>query len=456
LLLLVLLALLTAFALINGWHHLQDRLTQTAQAAAETRASISAAAHLAAEVEAGRAEVPPARDPRSPGGFLNAHLVSHALKPPLALSALTIGQSDLYPAVLRVSAASRDLTLTGSEYENPQRLLAGRFDAAFIVIHVLPLLLLALTYNLISADRERGTLPLVLLGRVGPGRLVGARAVMRGGLVLGGFIAIVVTGFLLVGGAAESGRLAVWLAVAAAYGAFWVALAAAVALRGGSSATNALALTGAWLLFTVVTPALVSLAAKTVYPAPSRLDFILARRAATDASVEKRSALLAAYFEDHPELAPKDAPGGGAPDPALVQQVSYEEQERQLAPVRQRFAEQLARQQALVDRLKFLSPALLAQAAFNDLAGTGLARHQHFLAQAGAQHDALRAFFQPRILAKETFHAFDSVPAYVWQEESGAAVFRRTLPGLIALVLATLALAGWALARSRVHSHPQA
>jgi ABC-2 type transport system permease protein len=57
-----------------------------------------------------------------------------------------------------------------------------------------------------------------------------------------------------------------------------------------------------------------------------------------------------------------------------------------------RYQDQLVRQQALIDKLQFLSPALLAENAFADSAGTGLSRHHWFFAQATAHHGQLRAF----------------------------------------------------------------
>ena len=104
------------------------------------------------------------------------------------------------------------------------------------------------------------------------------------------------------------------------------------------------------------------------------------------------------------------------------------------------------RQQALVDKLRFLSPALLAETACAESAGTGLARRRWFFDQALANHAQLRAFFEPRALRKERFATWDEVPAFRFVEEPISDVAARVAPPLAALVLAALALGLWSWA----------
>ena len=437
----LLLIVLAGFALANGARQLRTQRAAIAEAVAFTESRTQAGARLAADLNAGKAEVAPGRDPRTAQGFAHYHLISHPTKPALALSTLTVGQSDLYPSVLQLALSSRDFSLRAPSYEKPQRRRLLRGDAVVVVIYLIPLLLIALSYNLLSGERERGTLPLVLLQRFSPARLVLGRSAVVGGLILGLLAALLVFGLLAARALeiSELGRLALWLGVAFAYGAFWLALALLVTSRGGSSATNAIVLAGAWLLFTVVAPAAVNVAAKTICPVPSRMDHVLAERAATDEISARRSELLAVYLEDHPELVP-DAAKKNAPDPLVVTQMVYATTEQRLAPVRARFAERLTQQQALVDRLKYLSPALLVQSALNDLSGTGLARHEAFRAQVSAHHDELRAYFQPRIVAKEKFDNYGEVPRFAFAEEPIRNVLARAAWPLAALLLIVAAV----------------
>ena len=442
-----------AFALVNGtrWHAQLGRV-QTAAASADTRARTDART-LAARLDAKPdPSVSAFRDPRDPSGYANRHMANFAMLPATPLAALSTGQSDLLPSVIPLSPGA-DPALAGStEPENPHRLLIGRFDAAFVVIHLAPLLIIALTYALVAGERERGTLALLLAQPLSSRALLLVRLAPRV-LLTALLLAALAVGFLLLSpcpllsvSPSSAPRLALWLATAAAYGAFWFALSLAVAARPGGSAKHALTLVALWLGFVVLAPAAINLAVKALAPVPSRLDLVLALRGATDAANADRSKVLAAYYEDHPELAPK---GAASEDFTLLRLATTARVERDLAPVLARYETQLARQQALVGRFALLSPALLAHTALAEAAGTGLARHRDFFRQAVGHHAALRAFFTPRIARKEKFTAFDEVPAFRHVEESGAAIVARLAPAWLALSLATLVLSAFALRAAR-------
>jgi ABC-2 type transport system permease protein len=234
-------------------------------------------------------------------------------------------------------------------------------------------------------------------------------------------------------------RVAMWSALVLAFSAFWFALSAAVAARTGSTAKHAVTLASCWLVLTVLLPGAVNLVVKTLQPVPSRIDLIVALRAAADTANEERSKLLNTFYEDHPELAPGGAEAN-ADEFATLQLVTSQAIEREIAPVLARYEEQLERQQSLVEKLQFLSPALMTYSALADVAGTGLARHRWFLAQARAHHAELRAFFEPRALRGENFAAWDEVPTFRYVEESTQDVFARVAAALAALLFLSLAL----------------
>jgi Domain of unknown function (DUF3526) len=62
-----------------------------------------------------------------------------------------------------------------------------------------------------------------------------------------------------------------------------------------------------------------------------------------------------------------------------VRLLTQEETERLIQPVVDHFDRQVIGQQSLVDRFRFLSPAIVTQAALNDVAGASVARYRHFL-----------------------------------------------------------------------------
>jgi len=394
--------------------------------------------------------VSPFADPRSPsnaGGRLGPR---YAVLPPAALAPLAVGQSDLLPYYFKVSTDSRDAVVSSTEIENPQRLLVGRFDLAFVLIFFYPILILALAYNMLSAEQEQGTLALALsqplsLATLLSGKVLLRAAVLVGTVVLCTLAALVVGGVDLASGGALP-RLALWLGAVVGYGAFWFGAAMLAASLGLGSAANATVLASVWLMFVVVLPAVFNLAATTFFPVPSRMELVQAVRVASDEANTAGSALLAQYYEDHPELATGDA-AQAMNDFNVVRVAVNDDVERRVRPVIARYEAQLTRQQQLVDRLRFISPAVLMQSALYDVAGTGHARHQAFLRQVDAYHAAWRGFFTPLIFQKARFADYDTTPRFTFEEEAPSTVAGRVLPALAGLFLPALVLVWIALAR---------
>ena len=105
-----------------------------------------------------------------------------ALVPPAPLGALAVGQSDVYPGYLKVTARNLDAVVTGDQIEHPLAVASGHFDAAFVVLFLYPLLIFAVSFDLTATERDRGTLRMVLaqpvrLGDVVAGKMI-ARALM--------------------------------------------------------------------------------------------------------------------------------------------------------------------------------------------------------------------------------------------------------------------------------------
>ena len=122
---------------------------------------------------------------------------------------------------------------------------------------------------------------------------------------------------------------------------------------------------------------------------------------------------------------------------------TQEEIERAVQPILAKFDTQLSSQEALVNRYRFLSPAILTQTALNDVAGTGIQRYRHFLTLTNQFHQTWRAWFVPKVLNRAMLTAadIDDLPVYAFREEHFFDLARRVLTSLAALLLPTLLLA---------------
>ena len=383
----------------------------------------------------------------------------YAYLPPAPLASLSVGQSDLYASYFLVNTQSTQRQKRHSELENPNHLLESRFDLAFVTVYLFPLLILALSYNLISSEKEQGTLAMVLSQPVTLRKFVvgkvGFRAFIVSGLVIGlSFLAFLLNGVNLFGGR-TSGQLLLWIGIVLAYSAFWFALALAVNALGRSSSTNAIILASLWLLFVILVPSAVSLVVKALYPVPSRAEYIVATR---EASVEARAneaQVLSVFYEDHPELLTEEE------EEALEEELEENfdtmqwaaemKVEEAVQPVLDRFEEQLSNQQAQVNRLRFLSPAIVTQEALNEIAGTGVARYRHFMSGVEAFHEDWRGFFVPKIFGTNEMSPedFDAIPVYTYVEEPGGRATGQVLMALVGMIIPALAVFGVGLAKLR-------
>lgn len=439
----------TAYATFTGARWVRFEQRAIAEAVAEERDRHAAQEATIAALRAGTRKVSAFADPRNPQAASTRFGPRYAVMPPAPLAALSIGQSDLLPSYYKVTADAKETVTAAAEIENPHRLLTGRFDLAFVIIYLYPLLILALSYNMLSGEKEHGTLAMILSQPVSLRVLVLGKIVLRAGVLFGVIACLGSAALWLAGAPLATGAVAahagLWLASVVVYGLVWFTLAALVSAFGRPSATNAMVLAAAWLAGVILVPSLLNMLATTLYPVPSRVQMIQAVREASDEASEQGSVLLARYYEDHPDLA-----AGGAEqamnDFNVIRVAVNAEVEARVRPVMARYEAQLERQRTLLARARLLSPAILMQDALNDLSGTGTARHARFLQQVLAYHERWRAHFVPLIFRKAQVERYDTLPTFVFRDEAAAAEVAGRVGaslGLMLLPVAGLGAIGW-------------
>lgn len=367
----------------------------------------------------------------------------YAYLPPTGMAATAVGQSDLYPYYFKVSTDLKQNFANAYEIENPLKLLVGRFDLAFVLLYLYPLLILALSFNMIAGERENGTLGMLLSQPVDLRTIVLGKTSVRALIAFLSVLVFSTLGFLMTGtgltGPDALARYFLWVLAVVAYGAFWFSLAVMVNARGRSAATNAMILAAFWLVFVVLLPSAINVVATTAYPVPSRVEYIQAMREASEGEVAARSKLMAAFYEDHPELASSNKMARRE-EFAITKEMLNKRMEEQLRPLMNRFDEQLAKQQAFVDGFRFLSPAILMQGALYDIAGTGRERYKHFMLNVDGFHREWKDFFNPRIARREliSHRDFDRFPRYTYREEAISDVIRRVSTPLLSIFVPAL------------------
>jgi ABC-2 type transport system permease protein len=437
--LVLLFVIAVAYASHNGRQWVAFERSAIAEARHEERIRLDKLAGALDSLARDTSALRPFGDPRNPYVAGQSNARRYALLAPPRLGALAVGQSDLFPSYYRVSMTSRETFLSNDEVENPVHLVAGRFDLAFVVVFLFPLVAIAITYNLISADREGGTLALLGSQPIGIGRVLAGKVVARGTVL------VVLAVVLSFGGALAAGvslghadawpLLMLWCAITIAYGCFWLLGAVVVNVFGRSSATNALTLLGLWLVAVVLIPSGLVAVVTALHPTPSRVELMTATREVSNAATARGSQLLAIYYQDHPELMRGQATNMN--DFALRAIAVSEEVARATRPIAAQFDITLAAQQTIVDRWRFASPAIATHDALVTLAGTSGDRYREFQRQVDVYVLALERYFLEMIVhgTRFTRDGVNGLPEFRFREPPVGRAYRRVALSLFAILV---------------------
>lgn len=413
-----LLTLFTAFALWTGQQRVIFREKTLANVQTVEQNNFSEKRQLVAELErtgqtfTGNSH----RDPSEPNGAANSAANRYFTLKPTPLALLAVGQSDLRAYYYKFGLHKKQALYHGEEIENASILYNGHFDLAFVIVFLLPLLIIALSFNVVSSEKERGTLPMIQASTSSLRGIVLQKFAFRF-VLLGTFSALLLllglafTGVLPRAGWSEVGVL---LGTILAYSAFWFGIGFMVNSLGKSSGFNAGVLTGTWLALLVLIPALVSVLANTYYPMPSRVELIAETREASDAAREKGAQVLAQYLEDHPELAAAGNKPINTQNFAINSLMTNLEVEKTMRPLEEKFVRQKERQVTLLARCRFFSPAIFVQEILEKLASSSETHYRDFEVQMQVAHAQYRSFFAEKILKGEKMRAkdYDQVPSF--------------------------------------------
>ncbi|MDE0393928.1 MAG: DUF3526 domain-containing protein [Gammaproteobacteria bacterium] len=379
--------------------------------------------------------------PETEVGEMLYYLAFPAPQPSLPLAALARGRTAVETANLRV----RLLALEGQLYEhetvNPRLAAAGDLDLAFLLIVLLPLFIIALTYDIVSSEREGGTWNLVrLFAR--PRRLLGLKLASRACLVAAVAAVPVVVAALLAGFRLD-GRAAWAVALIALHTLFWFALCLGVASRRRSSTANAMTLVGSWVALTLLVPAALSLANAILHPVPEALELTVRQRQGYHEAWDLPAGeTMQAFFEDYPEWSARTVP-----EDAFSWAWYYAMNHRGDQAARdasRAYRDVLRERERWARKWSLFVPPLAAQLALDRLAATDLGAQLAYQDAVRRHHERLKTHFYPLFFDAAPIDAvdWDRVPAFepAAPEESAT---RAGFPAASALLLASiLVLAG--------------
>jgi len=337
-----------------------------------------------------------------------ALLLTHDRPSPVAF--LALGQRDVQPAVLRVRALSLQQQLYESETLNAEQALPGVFDFAFVAIYLAPLVVIALTHDLVTNEREGGRLRL-LLSMPGTGlwrRRIGLRylLVTLALLVPVGVALLATTAPVILG-------LGI-VAVSAVYLAFWFGLSLLVASRVRSSATAAAASLGCWIALTLLLPTLANAVIVRAVPVSKGIDLTLAQREIVHHGWDiPKAVTFDRFLATHPEWRGHEKFEGRFHWKWLF--AMHQVGDEAVAPQVAAYRASLLDRECWTTRLGWLLPNVAAQSMLHRLADTDLIAQLDYQDSIGAFHKELRSFFYPYLFFDRPFTRadFEWLPSYI-------------------------------------------
>ncbi|MDE2661810.1 MAG: DUF3526 domain-containing protein [Gemmatimonadota bacterium] len=374
--------------------------------------------------------------PATEAGEVLYYLAFPAPQPSLPLAGLARGRTEVETASLRI----RLLALEGQLYEhetvNPRLAAAGDLDLAFLLIALLPLFIIALTYDLVSSEREGGTWNLVRLF-TRPRRLLALKLGSRAFLVAA-VVAVPVALAAALAGVRLDARAGWAVALIALHTAFWFALCLGVASGRRSSTANAMILVGTWVALTLLAPAALSLANAILHPVPEALELTVRQRQGYHEAWDMtKDETMQGFFEDYPEWSDRTVP-----EDVFTWGWYYAMNHRGDRAAREAsgaYRDVLRERERWARRWSTLVPPLAAQLALDRLAASDLSAQLAYQDAVRRHHERLKTYFYPHFFAATPIDAvnWDGVPVFEPAEIEESAT-RAGVPAAAALVLASI------------------
>lgn len=328
-------------------------------------------------------------------GLLLYYLRFTLVNPNQPLNALSIGQRDVQNSIQSVTIRGLENQKYDTDLHNPMNLLMGNLDFSFVVIFLFPLLIIALTYNLLSEEKEEGTLRLVATQARSTRLFLLRKMSIR-------ILAVFTVLLLLLGIAVVALKLpldnATWafVAVAGLYLLFWFALSTWVISWQWSSGLNAVALLSFWVLLTLVFPAALNAYLINRYPVPEALNTMIQQREGYHEKWDLPKAVtMDKFYAHYPEF--KKYP---LPDKTFswlwyyaMQQMGDDESQQAALELKQK----LQQREKISEVFACFLPCVHAQLVFNRLAGADLKQQLQYWEATERFHEKLRLYFYPHI-----------------------------------------------------------
>lgn len=368
-------------------------------------------------------------------GLLLYYLRFTLIKKPENISAISIGQSDVNPLLQAVTIRALEGQKYDTDFENPSLLMSGNLDLGFVIIYLFPLILIAMTFNLYSEEKELGTWRILAAQTSGKAQFLFKKLLVRIVYVFAVLIFLMILASTILQIPMNTNFWAIFL-LSVLYILFWSALCFWLVSFLKNSSFNALALISIWVVLTILFPALVNNYVINTYQVPEALDAMVEQRDGYHEKWDmKKDITMNGFIGSYPQFIKYEVPedefswiwyyGMQYMGDMAAKETSQEMTDKIM--LRNKVSEQIA----------LLVPTMHAQLSFNKLAGTDMVSHLSFLEALTNFHKNLREGFYTKIFDHKSSDAVDwqNYKAKFYELDYGFSWLKLLLPSLIMSII---------------------
>jgi len=373
---------------------------------------------------------------------------------PSPLADFAPGHTDLQPQVAEISPWRNAASMFGRyQFDNPATLAVGRFDIAFVIVVLMPILMIAVSFDTLAGERSRGTLPLLLSFPVRATRIVWTRLLVRNTLLW--LVALAIMTILLLvndsGGENRPALFVLWAVVSIAYALFWFSVIALCVAFNRTVTGTAATLVALWAIFVIATPAAIATVSESLYPTPSRLNYLSQIRQAEGETNRELDKLTSGFLVDHPELTVSEAE---VPAYFRGAWLSNDAARKRTESILNAYESAWDSRDRMVASVQFLSPAVMAQRLLHTVSGADLDRQRQFQLQARESLYLLSAAVGPAVVSRNRISVseFDQMEPFEFRDRDTADLVQAIFAPFAYLLLLSALLCG--IAHRRLARQP--
>lgn len=368
-------------------------------------------------------------------GLLLYYLKFSFIKPLNPLAGISIGQSDINAHIQNVSI----LNVEGQKYDtdlvNPMRLQVGNLDLSFVIIFLFPLVIIALNFNLLSEEIEKGTWQMITIQ---------TKSIFKFLLKKISVKILFVSTILMVLFAVAALILKIpfnydfiqLIGVSFLYIIFWFSVCFFVVLLKKTSNTNAIILLTTWLVLIVFLPVLINNYITNKYPVAEAFTMTIKQRDEYHKRWDTdKNETMRKFYNHYPQFSKYKLQKEGFSWLwyYAMQQMGDDES---LAE-RKEMYEKIKSREKLSRKIAQFFPPLQVQLSVNEIAKTSLTQQIDFLNATTKFHENMRLNFYPKIFDGVTTQSinWEKYKAEFYKSLGSTSLLKNTIPIIITIMV---------------------